>query len=141
MFNLVYWKNRVHFDAERPDCQLTSKMQLVTSHSATCRLALVTSHFQLVKSQLQLFTSRFQLVIVIYYYCYNYKQYLSNNKNNDISTAIPKITSITATDSSTIIGNSINTNIRVITVITTIFNILISLLLLLILSLLFILLS
>ena len=48
-------------------------------------------------------------------------------ENNDISTAIPKITSITtATDSSTITGNSINTNIRVITVITIIINILIS---------------
>ena len=56
-------------------------------------------------------------------------------KNNDISTAIPKITSITATDSSTITGNSINTIIRVITVITAIINILISLLLLLLLSL------
>ena len=48
-------------------------------------------------------------------------------ENNDISTAIPKIMSITtATDSSTITGNSINTNIRVITVITIIINILIS---------------
>ena len=44
------------------DCQLTSKMQLVTSHSAISHLALVTSHLQLVTSQLQLVTSHFQPV-------------------------------------------------------------------------------
>ena len=60
-------------------------------------------------------------------------------KNNDIS--IPTITSIIATESSTITDNSRNTIIRVITVITTIINILISLQLLLLLSPLFILLS
>ena len=59
-------------------------------------------------------------------------------ENNDISTAIPKITSITtATNSSTITGYSISTVIWVITIISAMINLLISLLLLLLLSLLF----
>ena len=83
---------------------------------------------------------RYKIVIVIYYYCYNYKQYLSNNRNNDISTGIPKNTSIIATDSSIVAGHNINTIFKVVSVTSTIINILISLLMFLLLSLLFILL-
>ena len=80
------------------------------------------------------------MVIVIYYYCYNYKQYLSNNRNNDISTGIPKNTSIIATDSSIVAGHNINTIFKVVSVTSTIINILSSLLMFLLLSLSFILL-
>ena len=45
-----------------PHCQLTSKMQLVTSHSATTYIALVKSHLQLFNSQLQLVSSQLQQV-------------------------------------------------------------------------------
>ena len=48
--------------AWQPDCQLNSKMQLVTCHLETSHLALFTSHLQLVNGQLQLISSQFQLV-------------------------------------------------------------------------------
>ena len=38
---------QIKIKAQSPDCQLTSKMELVTSHLARIHMALVTSHLQL----------------------------------------------------------------------------------------------